>query len=83
MKFKRKGGEFYGKKGIYASVVPNKADWFYNTVERKLLEKTSNINFVNFNYKVQYTYDSNGYPLTAVETYENGKVINKRFVWID
>ena len=74
---------FDGKKGIYSSVTPNKADWFYNTIERKLLENNNNIVSSSFNYKVQYTYDKNDYPLTAVETYENGKIINKRFVWID
>lgn len=76
---------FDGKKGILNGIYPNKADYFYNTIEWKLTENTypNSHNMAKYlrNFKSQYTYDNEGYPITENRIYEDGEILKRVFVW--
>lgn len=68
------------KVGVYHKVQANKADWFYNTLERKLGDKSPNLTVRDFDYTYTYTYDNEGYPIKSTYTI-GGKNSEQTYIW--
>lgn len=71
---------FDGKKGAWSDITPNKkADYFYNTIEWKVINNNTSTSLKNYTSK--YTYDQEGNPLTEERTYDDGSKLNRTFTW--
>lgn len=69
------------KPGVYHKTQANKADWFANALERKLVENTTGTIIRNYNYSYTYTYDEKGYPISSIYTKTNGEKVQRKYIW--